>query len=102
MQHMLSSVFAQEVEFKFEVIIVDSTSREADVELMQSFPIRLHQIAPAEFRHGRTRNLLASIAQGTVLLYLSQDAVPTGPDWMRTLVKPFDDTLVAGCYARQI
>lgn len=95
-------IFAQRVEFAFEVIIVDSTSCPSDVALMRAFPLRLHQIAPREFGHGRTRNMLAGLAQGRMLLYLSQDAEPVGPDWMRTLLQPLQDPAVAGCYAKQV
>lgn len=99
---VLGAIFDQRVDFEFEVIIVDSTSREGDVERMRAFPLELHQIAPAEFGHGRTRNLLGSKARGDVLLYLSQDAQPVGTEWMATLVRPFDDPRVAGVYAQQI
>jgi rhamnosyltransferase len=101
-RQVLEAVFAQHVDFNFEVVIVDSTSPAADVELMRSFAVRLQQISPLEFGHGRTRNLLASLAQGHLLLYLSQDAEPVGTDWMRTLVRPLEDPTVAGCYAQQI
>lgn len=99
---VLEAIYAQRADFSFEVIVVDSTSRAADVQVMRSFPIELHQISPGEFGHGRTRNLLATLAHGRLLLYLSQDAEPVGSDWLRTLVEPFDDPLVAGCYARQV
>jgi rhamnosyltransferase len=102
MREVLDAIFAQRVDFGFEVIIVDSTSRNADVELMRSFPVQLQQIPASEFGHGRTRNLLATLAEGRVLLYLSQDAEPADPDWMRTLVEPLADPVVAGCYAQQI
>ncbi len=99
---VLEAIYAQRVEFDFEVVIVDSASRSLDVELMRAFPVRLQQISPLEFGHGRTRNHLAGLARGRVLLYLSQDAEPIGPDWMQTLLQPLEDSAVAGCYAQQI
>lgn len=101
-RQVLEVIFAQRVDFDFEVVIVDSTSCASDVDLMRSFPIQLQQIAPREFGHGRTRNHLASLARGRVLLYLSQDAEPVGTDWMRTLLDPLEADTVAGCYAQQI
>jgi rhamnosyltransferase len=101
-RHVLEVTFAQHVDFQFEVVLVDSTSRPADVDLMRSFPVRFQQIPAAEFGHGRTRNLLASLAHGRMLLFLSQDAEPVGADWMRTLLQPLEDSAVAGCYAQQI
>jgi rhamnosyltransferase len=99
---VLESIFDQQANFPFEVIVIDSASRSSDVEQMRSYPVHLHQIAQTEFGHGRTRNLLASLARGRFLLYLSQDARPTDNQWMRTLVEPLEDPLVAGAYAQQI
>lgn len=99
---VLDAIFAQQVEFEFEVLIVDSGSLASDVELMRRYPVAFHTIPTAEFGHGRTRNLLARLANGSVLLYLSQDAEPVRELWMRTLVEPLAESSVAGCYARQI
>jgi rhamnosyltransferase len=99
---VLDAIFAQKVDFGLEVIIVDSTSRTADVERMRSFSVQFHQIAPQEFGHGRTRNLLASRARGEILAYLSQDAEPVGTQWLASLIGPLNDPTVAGSYAQQI
>lgn len=99
---VLESVCAQQSDFAYEVLIVDSGSAESDLARMRRFPVHLSAIAPAEFRHGRTRNLLASRARGEMLLFLSQDAEPASTDWMRTLVEPLRQARVAGAYARQI
>jgi rhamnosyltransferase len=99
---VLTAVFGQRASFEFEVIIVDSTSRAEDVASMCVFPVRFQQISQSEFGHGRTRNLLARLAQGKVLLYLSQDAEPASTDWLRTLIEPLRDPLTAGAYAQQI
>jgi rhamnosyltransferase len=99
---VLESVFAQAAPFEFEVIIVDSSSRDTDVAVMRSFPVHFHQIGKDEFGHGRTRNLLAHLAQGDLLYYVSQDAEPANREWMRELAEPLTDSAAAGSYARQI
>jgi rhamnosyltransferase len=101
-ERVLQATFDQRPGFPFEVVIVDSGSTQTDLAAMQRFPVHVHQIAPAEFGHGRTRDLLASLARGRVLMYLSQDAEPASPDWMATLVAVLADPKVAGAYARQI
>lgn len=101
-ERVLRAVFAQESEFAFEVIVVDSGSTDTELDAMHCFPITVHQIPPEVFGHGRTRNLLAQKARGDVLLYLSQDAEPSSRDWMSTLVAPLADAGVAGAYARHI
>jgi rhamnosyltransferase len=99
---VLERVAAQRIDVPFEVVIVDSTSSPDDVARMRSYPVRFHQIQSAEFGHGRTRNLLASLAAGDLLLFLSQDAEPVSEDWMHCLLQPFEDQRVAGTYARQM
>ena len=101
-QDVLGAIFAQKTDFEFEVRIVDSTSNKADVRRMRDFSVDFCQIAPSQFGHGRTRNLLASRAHGDVLLYLSQDAQPVGQEWMATLVQSLKEPAVAGAYAQQI
>jgi rhamnosyltransferase len=99
---VLERIAAQRVGFPYEVVIVDSTSCPEDVARIRSYPVRFQQIPTAEFGHGRTRNLLASLAKGDVLLYLSQDAEPASEFWMSRLLEPVRDVRVAGAYARQI
>jgi rhamnosyltransferase len=99
---VLEAVFGQQAPFEFEVRIVDSGSTPAELELMRRYPAQVVEIAPEEFNHGRTRNLLASQAQGEALVFLTQDAEPDGPDWLATLVAPLADPAVAGVYSRQV
>jgi rhamnosyltransferase len=99
---VLSAIFEQEVDFGFEVVVVDSGSGPADLRRMERFPLRLDRIAPAEFGQGRTRNRLAERARGELLFFLSQDAQPASRDWMRRLAAALDDPAVAGAYARQL
>jgi rhamnosyltransferase len=99
---VLEKVASQRVDVPFEVVVVDSMSSADDVARMCSYPIRFQQISAAEFGHGRTRNLLASLAKGEVLLFLSQDAEPASDCWMSGLLQALRDDRVAGAYARQI
>ena len=98
----LAAVFRQKVDVDFEVVVMDSGSPEADLKRMSQFPIRLYQIPHNQFHHGRTRNMLASLAKGSTLVYLSQDATPADCQWLAALVAPFIDATIAGVYARQL
>jgi rhamnosyltransferase len=101
-QRVLEKVATQRTDHAFEVVIVDSNSPPDDVARMRSYPVRFHQISAAEFGHGRTRNLLASLATADILLFLSQDAEPASEDWLECLLDALRDSRVAGAYARQI
>lgn len=83
------------------MVIVDSGSAAADLELLRPFPVRLHHIPQTDFGHGRTRNRLAELATGELLIFLTQDAEPTSADWMGRLLAPLEDSTVAGVYGRQ-
>lgn len=99
---VLKAIFDQRAHFEFEVVIVDSGSRQADVQLMKRFPVRFTSIRQADFGHGTTRNLLASEAKGEALVYLTQDARPLDNDWLRTLVAGIEEPNVGGAYSRQV
>ncbi len=85
-----------------EVIVIDSGSTDGTLEIVSAYPVALTRIPPEEFGHGRTRNLGARLARGKFLMYLPQDATPVGPDWLDTLLLPFEDPAVAGVYCRQV
>lgn len=101
-QETLAAVFAQHTERAFEVLVIDSGSTDGTVEAVRAFPARLLAIAPEEFGHGRTRNLGAQLAEGDIVVYLSQDAVPADARWLEELVAPLSDPRVAAVYGRQM
>jgi len=85
----------------FEVIIVDSGSKDNTLQRSKRFaktsglPVKIFQIAPEDFGHGRTRNLAATKAQGLFLVYLTQDATPADNHWLEEMLLPFADPKVA-------
>lgn len=103
LRSLLEGLYKQRGIGRAEVIIIDSGSSDDSLDVIAGFPDAiLHQILPAEFGHGRTRNLGARLARGEYLVYLPQDATPANPDWLAKLLRPFDDARVVGVYGRQI
>jgi rhamnosyltransferase len=100
----LEAIRRQRIDEQFEVVIVDSGSTDGSVERARSLGARVHEIAPSEFHHGRTRNLLASYARGEILVWVSHDAVPDGDSWLDLLTAPLrrGDGAVGGVYGRQL
>ncbi|MCX6024105.1 MAG: glycosyltransferase family A protein, partial [Chloroflexi bacterium] len=84
------------------VVAVDSGSTDRTLEIVSRYPVRLLQIPPAEFHHGRTRNLGAQLAQGRFLVYLGGDATPVDERWLRVLLQELEAPDVAGSYGRQL
>jgi rhamnosyltransferase len=101
----LAAIFAQRVDFAFQVLAIDSGSQDRSKEILGRFPVLLHEIAPAEFNHGVTRNLGAQLAgpDTDFLVYLTQDATPANEDWLAHLIAPFlSDASVAGAFSRHL
>jgi len=97
----LKGVLDQELK-RFEVIVIDSGSRDGTVKIASSFDVRVEKISPAEFHHGRTRNLGASLARGRFLVFLVPDARPVDSNWLGNLIAPFANIEVAATYGRQV
>jgi rhamnosyltransferase len=98
----LEAVARQEVDEAVEVVVVDSGSTDASPDVARAYGARVHEIPPAEFGHGRTRNLGASLAEGELLVFTSQDAYAADEHWLARLVGPLARENVAGSYGRQL
>ena len=72
----LNAIYSQKYNDPFEVIAIDSGSTDGTLDVLRRFPLQLRQIPPESFHHARTRNLAAGCANGEVLVFLSQDAIP--------------------------
>jgi len=59
-----------------EVLVIDSGSRDRSREIARAAGVELLQIEPADFGHGRTRNLGAERTTGELICFLTQDAEP--------------------------
>jgi len=68
-----------------ELLAIDSGSTDRSRELLRAAPgVELLEIPPAEFGHGRTRNLGAERTSGEIVAFLTQDATPQ-PGWLAAL-----------------
>jgi rhamnosyltransferase len=97
----LDAVFSQQSVGKFEVVLVDSGSTDATVEIARRFPIRIEQIPAKAFHHAATRNLAASLGTAPIVINLSGDAIPASPLWLHKMLANFDDPGVGAVYGRQ-
>lgn len=105
LDEILQAIFRQEVSFEFEVVAVDSGSRDATLEILACYPVRVINIPPESFNHGETRNLGADHASETsrFLVYLTQDATPADAYWLANLIAPMqEDERIAGVFSRHL
>lgn len=102
---VLEGIFAQKTSFPFEVLAIDSGSRDRSREILGRYPVRLWEIPPDTFNHGETRNLGGQLAHpdAAYLVYLSQDATPANAEWLEALITPMEeDASVAGVFSRHL
>ena len=101
----LEAIFSQETDFSFEVLVIDSGSKDRSLEILKDYSVRLIEIPPESFNHGDTRNLGARQADpgSRYIVYLSQDALPQNEAWLQNLIIPMEaDHQVAGVFSRHI
>lgn len=102
---VIEMVSRQELDADFEVIVIDSGSKDGSKEVvpLDDPRFRLIEISPSEFGHGKTRNLGAAEAQGEFCAFLTHDATPVDERWLAELVRPLrEDPEIAGVFGRHI
>lgn len=100
---VLAGLFACDGISHCEVLMIDSGSTDQTVDHAREYPqIKLHSISPAEFGHGKTRNLGARLTTKPVIVYLVQDATPAAADFLERLAAPLCDEGFAGVFGRQL
>ena len=101
-EEVLYELERQETPWPYEILVIDSGSKDGTVERLERHPIRLVRIPNHEFDHGATRNRAVELARGEIVLFTVQDATPRSRHWMATMVEHFSDPEVAGVYTHQI
>lgn len=84
-----------------EIILVDSGSTDATLSIAESHGARIVQILPQEFTFGRSLNLGLQAATRERVVIASAHVYPVYPDWLESLLRPFEDGNVALTYGKQ-
>lgn len=90
LDEVLEAVGAQRLERPVELLVADSGSTDGSAATARRLGAEVIAIAPGDFSHGGTRNLLVERAAGSHVAFLTQDAVPAGEDWLARLLEGFD------------
>ena len=84
-----------------EIILVDSGSTDSTVSIAESHGARVVRIPSAEFTFGRSLNYGIKEAKREFIVIVSAHVYPVYPDWLETLLHPFQDERVAVAYGKQ-
>ncbi|MFT3944224.1 MAG: glycosyltransferase family 2 protein [Ancrocorticia sp.] len=86
-----------------EVIVIDSHSDDDTLAYVRQFSwVTVMEIERSSFDHGGTRHQALMASSGDFVLFLTQDALPEGSDYVASLLEPFADPDVAMVYGRQL
>ncbi|MEI2651675.1 MAG: glycosyltransferase family 2 protein [Microthrixaceae bacterium] len=84
-----------------DVILVDSGSTNSTVEIAEAYGARVVRIPSAEFTFGRSLNYGIKAAKRELIVIASAHVYPVYPDWLETLLRPFQDESIALTYGKQ-
>jgi rhamnosyltransferase len=102
LRETLPAIRAQSYNGTVEIIGLDNESTDQSVALLKQYGATLQTIPRKAFSHGYARNLGVRLAKGDVIIFLSQDALPVGTDWLAQLVEGATQTGVGAVYTRQL
>ncbi|MDE1159472.1 MAG: glycosyltransferase family 2 protein [Neorhizobium sp.] len=101
---VMEKVLGQKTPWPFQVIVIDSGSKDGTKDYLRGLAgVRLVEIAPAEFGHGKTRNLGVELADADFVAFLTHDAEPVEETWLANLVAAAEqDPAIAGVFGRHV
>jgi rhamnosyltransferase len=97
---VLEAVLGQEGVPSFEVVALDSGSRDGTLELLARHPVRVEHLEG--FTFGRALNRGAALARGELVVFLSAHCRPLDARWLATLVEPFAAPGLVATFGRQV
>jgi len=98
---LLNNLASQTI--NFELIIIDSSSTDNTLKIAKSYADKIITIDKREFDHGATRTKAIKEASGSIVIFLTQDALPSSNNALEKLIQVLKDNEdVAAVYGRQI
>lgn len=97
----LRKIKEQEFSGTYEIIVVDSGSTDATLDIVRNYDVRLLKIPQKDFSYGRALNMGAGAASGQFIVNLSAHALPANNRWLTNLLAGLYQRGVAATYGRQ-
>jgi len=87
---------------KYHVIIIDSSSEDNTIKLCKKYNCKIKVINKDDFNHGGTREYARNLTKTDIVVFFTQDAIPTNHDTIHNLISPLLDGKASVAYARQL
>lgn len=87
-EEFLRRVGAQKGLEEVELVAVDSGSKDQTVALSREHGAHVIEITQEQFSHSFARNLGAENARGDIVIFMTQDALPSDEHWVWKMVQP--------------
>ena len=85
-----------------EILVVDSESKDDTKRIAEFAQLHVISIERSKFDHGGTRDMALRQTRGDIVVFMTQDALPTDKYFLENLIAPFADTQIAAVSGRQI
>jgi len=98
----LETLATQRGDFDLDVLVVDSGSTDATLEIARSHGARVIELPPGDFDYSSSLNLGIEEVHGDLVVSLSAHAIPIDDGWLEAITEPFEQPEVAGVSTRQV
>lgn len=86
---------------QFEILVVDSGSTDGTLAIADASGCKIVQIAQPQLTPGGLLNAGCEAAQGRIVVFLSQDYLPTNRQWLQDLITPIQRKRADYVYGQQ-
>lgn len=101
LENLLKMLAEQDCE-SFEIIIIDSSSTDDTHIISRRYTNNIIVIPQQEFDHGGTRAKAVSIAKGEILIFFTQDAIPSDENTIQNILEAFSEPSISCVCGRQL
>ena len=93
----------QQTQLPREILIIDSTSEDDTLNIAKRHSlVKTYTISRNQFNHGGTRHLAFSMTKGSIVAFMTQDAIPKSNTLIEHLTAPLKETDIIASFARQL
>ena len=100
LKDLLTSIHSQTYK-NFEIINVDSGSKDETLNIADRFNCKIISISPEDFTFGYALNKGIEVSSGKFTVIISAHTMPKNEFWLENLIKPFQDPKVAMVFGKQ-